>query len=100
MSNGWFVPVDTAFIIVIVRLARLLRQAGWLLNRCVARIKTDTSGLSILSMEIFGFNKLMQPKKKLRIYFTAPPLKESCPDSFSVALTYIEVVMGHDRRDL
>ena len=33
MSNGWFVPVDTAFIIVIVRLAESLRQAGWPANR-------------------------------------------------------------------
>lgn len=33
MSNGWFVRVDTAFIIVIVRLAQSLRQAGWSANR-------------------------------------------------------------------
>lgn len=38
VSNGWFVPVDTAFIIVIVRPAPSPRQGA---ERDVAAIKTD-----------------------------------------------------------
>lgn len=33
MSNGWFVPVDAAFIIVIVMLALSQRQAGLWVHR-------------------------------------------------------------------
>lgn len=33
MSNGWFVPVDTAFIIVIVSWAQTLSQSGWRTKR-------------------------------------------------------------------
>lgn len=42
MSNGWFVPVDTSFIIVIVGLAQLLKQGGWRVNSEIQSISELT----------------------------------------------------------
>lgn len=56
MSNGWFVSVDTAFIIVIVRPGSVLRQqAGWPANRqtwSVSKV-THQSGVAYLWKYIF-----------------------------------------------
>ncbi len=56
MSNGWAVPVDTAFIIVIVKLAQSLRQGGWPVNRETWYISklTHQNGVSYVWKYIFG----------------------------------------------
>lgn len=60
MSNGWFVPVDTTFIIVIVRLAELLRQAGRSANRETRYVSKLTHQNGVAYLEIYFRKAVLQ----------------------------------------